>query len=149
VPWKDENLLFGIQEIIPTTTPGQYQYKLLLADSKGAQSLYLLDDNQQMTIKLADGSKYTFHIKEFYSTGLQASKDPGVWIVYIGCILMLLGLGVAFFVFHKRIWILIRPEQGKTQILLAGTTNKNKAGFDTEFNSLSDRVADINHIEAQ
>ncbi len=149
VRWQDENLLFGIQELVPTSTPGTYKYKVLLADSKGSQSLYILDDNQQATINLEDGSKYTFHIKEFYSTGLQVSKDPGVWIVYIGCILMLIGLWVAFFVFHKRIWILVRKENDTTHIFLAGTTNKNKAGFETEFNALSDTVADINQIEAQ
>ena len=63
--------------------------------------------------------------------------------------LMLVGLGVAFFIFHKRIWILIREEDGSTHIFLAGTTNKNKAGFETEFNTLSDSVADINQIEAK
>jgi cytochrome c biogenesis protein len=149
VRWQDENLLFGIQELVPTTTPGTYQYKLLVADSKGSQSLYLLDDNQQMTLELNDGNKYTFHVKEFYSTGLQVSKDPGVWIVYIGCMLMLIGLWVAFFIFHKRIWILMSDKDGSTHILLAGTSNKNKAGFETEFNTLSDTVADINQIEAQ
>ncbi len=149
VSWQDENLLFGIQELVPTTTPGTYQYKLLVADGTGSQSLFLLDDNQQMTVELTDGSKYTFHVKEFYSTGLQVSKDPGVWIVYIGCILMLIGLWVAFFIFHKRIWIVLSDKNGSTDILLAGTSNKNKAGFETEFNTLSDTVADINQIEAQ
>ncbi len=149
VRWQNENLLFGIQELIPTSIRGNYKYKLLVADSAGNQSLYVVDDNQQMTIQLADNSKYTFHIKEFYSTGLQVSKDPGVWIVYIGCILMLIGLWVAFFVFHKRIWILVRTENNTTHISLTGTTNKNKSGFETEFNTISDTVADINQIEAQ
>lgn len=149
VRWKDENLLFGIKELAPTSIPGVYKYKLLVADSKGAQSLYILDDNKQMTIQLDDGNKYTFQIKEFYSTGLQVSKDPGVWTVYIGCILMLIGLAVAFFVFHKRIWILVSKKNGRTHIFLAGTTSKNKAGFEAEFNTISDTVADINQIEAQ
>lgn len=149
VRWQDENLLFGIQELIPTSIRGTYKYKLLLADGKGDQNFYLLDDNQQVTIKQADGSKYTFHIKEFYSTGLQVSKDPGVWVVYIGCSLMLIGLWVAFFIFHKRIWILVSKKNGTTHIFLAGTTNKNKAGFETEFNTISETVADINQIEVQ
>ncbi len=149
VRWQDEGIMFGIQELVPTPIPGTYKYKLLLADGKGDQNMYLLDDNKQVTVQLKDGGKYTFHIKEFYSTGLQVAKDPGVWIVYIGCILMLIGLWIAFFVFHKRIWILVKTEDGKTNIFLAGTTNKNKAGFETEFNSLSDTVADINQIEAQ
>lgn len=149
VRWVDENLLFGIQELVPTTIPGVYKYKLLLSDGKGGQNLYLLDDNTAVTIKQGEDSKYTFHIKEFYSTGLQVSKDPGVWTVYIGCILMLLGLGVAFFVFHKRTWIMVKTKDSTTHILLAASTNKNKAGFETEFNTLSDTVADINQIEAQ
>ncbi len=149
VRWKEEDILFGIQELVPTPIPGNYKYKLLLADGKGGQNFYLLDDNQQVTINQADGSKYTFHIKEFFSTGLQVSKDPGVWTVYIGCTLMLIGLWVAFFIFHKRMWILVRREDDTTHIFLAATTNKNKAGFETEFDTISNGVADINKIEAQ
>lgn len=149
VRWSDENLLFGIQELIPSSTPGSYKYKLLVADNKGGQNLYMIEDNQQITVKQPDGKLYTFHVKEFFSTGLQVGKDPGVWVVYIGCLLMLIGLTGAFFIFHKRIWILVRQEDDTTRILLAGTTNKNKAAFETEFNNLSDKVADINQIEAQ
>ncbi|MDR9502320.1 MAG: cytochrome c biogenesis protein ResB [Desulfurivibrionaceae bacterium] len=149
VRWQQENLLFGIQELIPTAIPGNYKYKLLLSDGEGGQKMHILTDNEQLTITQEDGSRYTFHVKEFYSTGLQVAKDPGVWIVYLGCGLMLIGLWVAFFVFHKRLWILVRREQDSTHIFLGGTTNKNKAGFETEFNTLSDSVADINQIEAQ
>ena len=34
-----------------------------------------------------------------YYTGLQVTKDPGVWVVYIGFILMIIGFYITFFIF--------------------------------------------------
>ena len=75
-----------------------------------------------------------------YATGLQIAKDPGVWVVYTGCGLMLLGLYVAFFMSHRRIWLLIRKENGETTVLMSGSTNKNKTGFETTFRALSTKL---------
>ena len=48
-------------------------------------------------------------------TGLQVAKDPGVWIVWLGCTLMMAGyLYVAFFMSHRRIWV--RIENGTVTI---------------------------------
>jgi cytochrome c biogenesis protein len=72
-------------------------------------------------------------------TGLQVTKDPGVWIVWIGCGLMIFGLIVSFFFSHQRVWIRIPKSSGK-EILLAGSTNKNRVGFEKTFNHLVDGV---------
>ena len=34
--------------------------------------------------------------EEFMYTGLQVAKDPGVWVVWLGCTLMMVGIYVAF-----------------------------------------------------
>lgn len=65
-------------------------------------------------------------------TGLQVTKDPGVWVVWIGCSLMVIGLIVSFFFSHQRIWVSI-PLRGSGEIVLAGSTNKNKVGFERKF----------------
>lgn len=69
-------------------------------------------------------------------TGLQVTKDPGVWVVWIGCILMILGIYGAFLMSHRRIWIRITD----TDITVAGHTNKNQAAFASTFEEFAEEV---------
>ena len=48
-----------------------------------------------------------------YYTGLQVTRDPGVWVVYSGFILMIIGCYVTFFMSHQRIVVDI-SRRGKT-----------------------------------
>jgi cytochrome c biogenesis protein len=73
-------------------------------------------------------------------TGLQVVYDPGVWVIWVGCTLMVLGLYVAFFTSHRRIWARVAENEGKVTILLAGNANKNREGFAESFQSLGDRM---------
>lgn len=87
---------------------------------------------------------YNFEIMNYdgpYYTGLQVTYDPGVWIVWTGCILMVLGILVAFFIFHKRVWVRLRPaEKGQVLVTVAGSTNKNRQAFESEFKRLVERL---------
>lgn len=67
----------------------------------------------------------------FY-TGLQVSRDPGVPLVWTGCFLMVAGFFVTFFMSHRRIWIRISPEKGRTTISVAGSASKNPVGLQRE-----------------
>jgi cytochrome c biogenesis protein len=79
---------------------------------------------------------YTVSVKQMYATGLQVAKDPGVWVVYFGCFMMMSGLYVAFFMSHRRVW-LVTNAKGKTgSLMIAGTTNKNRLGFEKTFSDL-------------
>jgi len=72
-------------------------------------------------------------------TGLQVTKDPGVWIVWVGSGLMVLGLIISFFFSHQRVWVRI-PKQSIGEVVLAGSTNKNRLGFEKTFNQLAEGV---------
>ncbi|MCP4673147.1 MAG: cytochrome c biogenesis protein ResB [Desulfobacula sp.] len=73
---------------------------------------------------------FAFVVKEFekkYYTGLQITKDPGVWYVYSGFILMIVGCWVTFFMSHESYFIEIKKKQGKTsRVCFSGTTNRNQ-----------------------
>jgi cytochrome c biogenesis protein len=75
-----------------------------------------------------------------YATGLQVAKDPGVWLVYLGCGLMLLGLYMAFFLTHKRIWLYKHVDAGGTTLNLGGSSNKNKPAFAKLFDQLENLI---------
>jgi cytochrome c biogenesis protein len=81
-----------------------------------------------------------FTEKEY--TGLQVTKDPGVWVVWIGCGLMIFGLIVSFFFSHQRVWVRI-PKSPGGEIVLAGSTNKNRMGFEKTFSQLVDGVRSL------
>jgi len=82
--------------------------------------------------KIVDG--YQFTLKEVTQreyTGLQVTRDPGVWAVWVGCILLVWGLMVAFFSSHQRMWVLI--PKGKATVVVSGTANKNRMAFERRF----------------
>jgi len=63
-------------------------------------------------------------------TGLQVRKDPGVWVVYFGCITMSIGLFIAFFMSHRRIWVKMVEEKNNTRVIIGATSNKNRTAFE-------------------
>lgn len=72
-------------------------------------------------------------------TGLQVAKDPGVWVVWLGCTLMVIGIGVAFFMSHKRIWVVV--SQGHARMY--GNASKNQAAFQMQFEDISEKFKEI------
>ncbi len=79
------------------------------------------------------------NVEQYYYTGLQVNKDPGVWVVWLGCIMMILGLYVAFFMSHRRLWLRLAPDEKhpeRLQLVLVGNANKNQPAFETEFQEL-------------
>jgi cytochrome c biogenesis protein len=76
-----------------------------------------------------------------YYTGLQVSKDPGVWVVYVGFILMIIGIYITFFMSHQQVCIDVTSQGTKSRILVAGTSNKNKLGMQKKTTKLSERLA--------
>jgi cytochrome c biogenesis protein len=77
-------------------------------------------------------------IKEDFYTGLEVSRDPGVWIVWTGFASILIGLYINFFMYYRKIYI------RKTQhgIIVAGQVFKNKDTFREEFEKLKKGFSD-------
>jgi len=68
----------------------------------------------------------------FY-TGLQVAKDPGTWIVWVGSTIMIIGLIVAFFIPHRRVWArLERKGEEKTRLVIGGLSSKGTEGLAQE-----------------
>lgn len=67
-------------------------------------------------------------------TGLEVAHEPGQWLVWAGCILMVLGLFVAFYMVHMRIWVTaVSNASGELVLWVGGTANKNKDRFEQKF----------------
>ncbi len=84
-------------------------------------------------------------IDQIFYTGLQVANDPGVNIVWVGCTLMVVGIIIAFFLSHQRIWVrLSHGKDGRVEVVLAGSTNKNRLAFEKRFEKIQ---ADMRAVE--
>jgi cytochrome c biogenesis protein len=75
-------------------------------------------------------------VEQGYYTGLQVAKDPGVWVVWLGCLLMVLGSCGAFFLSHRRIWVSIQPLDKGVGVKLGGNAHRNQPAFALFFDDL-------------
>jgi len=75
-----------------------------------------------------------------YYTGLQVTRDPGVWVVYSGFILMIIGCYVTFFMSHQQICVELAASGEQTEIIVAGTANKNKSAMQTRITVIADKL---------
>lgn len=81
-----------------------------------------------------------------YYTGLQVTKDPGVWIVYSGFIMMIVGCIVTFFMSHQSICVEIEEHKKKTSVIVTGTSNKNKFAMESKIKKIAKNLEKIaNH----
>ena len=85
------------------------------------------------------GGKYAINlvkVEQVYYTGLQVAKDPGVWVVWLGCLLIVLGSCGAFFLSHRRIWVTIEPLDKGVGVKLGGNAHRNQPAFALYFDEL-------------
>jgi len=86
---------------------------------------------------------FTGFIEIPYS-GVSVNKDPGTNVVWAGSLVMGAGFILAFFVFHRRIWVsALRARDGFT-VKIGGMTNKNQLAFDKEFEEIMNGLKEFN-----
>ncbi len=91
-------------------------------------------------------------VDERYYTGLQVTRDPGVPLVWLGCLLLVLGSLSAFSLAHQRLWLTIRPTAGGCEVQVAGSSHRNQPAFAGTFDRLCQELAtelEINNYSAK
>ena len=78
-----------------------------------------------------------------YYTGLQVTKDPGVGLVYLGFVMMIAGCAVAFFMSHQQLVVEVQPAGNGVRVMVSGTANKNKMGFQQKIQRLTELLEKI------
>lgn len=138
IKWPQAGVTYGI---INRESQGEVtrRLKIWLSDNQGEPSTLWITPGQETIIQRPSGT-YALAVDQVYATGLQATKDPGVGLVYSGCLLMLVGLYVAFFLSHRRLFAFIAPREGQSRIVFAGDANKNKVGFEKKFSEFINKL---------
>jgi cytochrome c biogenesis protein len=91
---------------------------------------------------------FRFSVKDMKTrmvTGLQVNRDPGIWFIWVGSSLMLLGFLLAFYFSHQQVWIWMRPgvegqKKPRTEILVGGTAHKNRGAFNLKMIRFTEKI---------
>jgi len=94
----------------------------------------------------AYGSPVYFQLAEFKhreSSGIQITRHPGQNIFYLGCLMLIVGIFMMFYISYQRVWLIVKPEGEKLVITFAGSGNRNQRDFAEEFKKLSSKVEEF------
>jgi len=141
VPVPNTNLIIRVLQYTQEVHNfGEGVQVVLFKPNQEPRPFWLLRKFPQLDQQRDDEFLLTFEgFAEKEYTGLSVTKDPGVWVVWIGCGLMIFGLIVSFFFSHQKIWVRI-PRSPGGEIVFAGSANKNRVGFEKTFGELVDGV---------
>jgi cytochrome c biogenesis protein len=107
---------------------------------KSPQTFIVLKNYPEMNAQRGDNIIFGYEgTNARMYTGLQFAKDPGVEIVWLGCTLMIIGLFIAFFMSHKRVWIVVTKGHAR----MYGNASKNHAAFGMLFDELAGKLSNL------
>jgi cytochrome c biogenesis protein len=101
----------------------------------------------QAVLSLSDAYLYpapmAFELKEFeqvQASVFQVARAPGRNIVYLGCLLLIVGIFAMLYVRERRLWIWLSPDPGGSQVNMALSSNRKSLDEGKEFESLKQRL---------
>jgi len=75
--------------------------------------------------------------QEIKASVFQVTRSPGQTIVYLGCLLLTLGIFAMFYVRESRVWVWHAPDAGGDRLLMAASSPRQSLDFDRDFQDLT------------
>jgi cytochrome c biogenesis protein len=147
VPEKEREMV--AQTYIKMITVAAFEaYNMGLATNKkpllvsGAETEALIRDSlNSFSDMFFYGSPYFLQLEQYEhkeASGLQLTKSPGQKWVYLGSVLLVLGIFAMMYIRERRIWLLLKP--GHQQVLFTMASNRKSLDFEQEFNLYRDQL---------
>ena len=93
--------------------------------------------------KAADAPKLAVVLKDYsaapYSV-LEAAKDPGANLIWLGCLLISVGFFLAFYWPPREIRVVLEESQGKVDLAAGGQASKSREAFQAEFDGIFESI---------
>lgn len=71
---------------------------------------------------------------------LQVTRSPGKFVVYLGCLFLVLGVFAMFYIRERRVWVWLRDDAAGAHALMAMSTQRKTLDFEQEFNDLKAKL---------
>ena len=79
------------------------------------------------------------------ASGLQITKSPGKDIVYLGCVMLMVGIFFMFYLHHRRLWLRVRSEDEGSSVLFAGSGHRDRTEFSREYTELENGLRSLSY----
>jgi cytochrome c biogenesis protein len=116
----------------PSVKPGQVAVELYRSDTGDPVTQVSIDQGTPTTI---EGLSFTFE-REAKFTGLSVANDPGTPLVWLGCILLVVGFVIRLYVPYRRVWGRLVARSGGGTSLSIAAVGRRDTGFDAEFTTI-------------
>ncbi len=136
-------VLQGSQISNQSNDPNNPAIHLLVHRTSGqVTNAWVLPKTPQTNAPNDTGIKFRFVNVDMDSmTGLQVAHQPGQWLIWAGCLLLVTGLAMALYLSHIRIWGIVATDRnGQPALLLGGQPSKYRENFERKFHELTDEV---------
>jgi cytochrome c biogenesis protein len=131
-----------------------FELTQLTREKAGLKPLELDDSTRafmtQAVVALSDSffypAPFAFTLKEFnqvQASIFQLARAPGKWVVYTGCLFLIIGIFAMLYVRERRVWVWITPDGDASKAQMALSTNRKTMDGDKEFEVLKRKLLGI------
>ncbi len=147
VSLPDNQGTFKVVRIEPNLMGVGPAFQIRLERSKNTEQFWVLERVPRFDALHRQG-KYIFVVEDYTRyTGLQVRKNPGIWIIWIGCIILIFGLVISFFVVPQRLWIRAEPKDKGCRVIIGGIAHKRRVAFSYFFETFIKRLKEVIDVE--
>ena len=75
--------------------------------------------------------------EEVKASVFQVTRSPGKTTVYIGCLLLTIGIFAMLYIQERRVWVWVSPSEKGNTLKLAATTPRLTLDFQREFSAMT------------
>lgn len=128
-----------------------FELNALTREARGKPPLPQEESTQrfmtQAVLALSDAPLYpapvTFELQDFeqvQASVFQVARAPGKNVVYLGCLLLILGVFAMLYVRERRLWVWLAPAGAGSQASMALSSNRKTLDADREFDHLRQKL---------
>ncbi len=121
--WQQARIKDGLA-VLPRNDQNSQFAQLALTAVSDAQIF-----DAPLLVKLKD-------FEEVKASVFQVTRSPGKTTVYVGCLLLVLGIFAMLYIQERRIWVWVVPGEKGATLKLAATTPRMTLDFQREFSSI-------------
>ncbi len=141
--WPEENIRLGLMDF--GEAHGLMAARFWISVDDGApQSIWVLTNHpRRLETKKGELTIVLEDLRPIYATGLQVKRDPGLFLVLTGFVVLIMGIFAAFFFGHQRYWVALVPEQQRVRVIIAGMSPKHREKVRKEVEELKKALEEL------